>query len=347
MHIKRILKTVVISSFLIFIFTFATNAQGLPSAAGSGIDLTTSTDNPVPDQEVTITARSYSIEISSAKVSWSVNGTTKQSAIGATTLTVQAPTLGKKLNIVVTATSPTGETVSGSIVVSSGSVDMVMETDGYVPPLFLGKIPPVYQNNIKVIAIPHIADGSGKEFDPKTLVYVWKKNSQVLEDYSGYGKQSISLKGDIVPRPYSLTVTASTRDNASQSVGMVNVTPESPFINFYVNDPLYGTLYNRAIGVGLQIGAQKETGVLAVPFGFDWDKNNSKLSIVWMINNIEHAELAQNPSIILRAPSDAGGTSDIQLDIKNNSDILQGANSAFTAAFSADTQPAQNTTVSF
>jgi hypothetical protein len=345
MQIKYVLGVFLIFAFSILFagwrITFVTNAQGLPSAAGSGIDLTASTDNPVPGQNVTITARSYSIDINSAKVSWSVNGTTKQSAIGATTLVVQAPTLGKKIGVVVTATTPTGSTVSGSITLGSGSVDMIMETDGYVPPFFLGKIAPVYQNSVKVVAIPHLADNSGKEFDPKTLVYQWRKNSEVMEDYSGYGKQSITLKGDIVPRPYSLTVTASTRDNSAQAVGTISVTPQSPSIAFYVNDPLYGTLFNTAISDTLRIGSQKETGVLAVPFGFNENDKQNELSMTWMINDMEHPELANNPSIILRAPSDAGGSSNIQLNIANSSDILQGGNAGFTAAFSANSQSNQ------
>ncbi len=337
-------------ALLLVIFPIAltsiTNAQGIPGI-GSGIVLTSSVSNPKPGQDITITARSYNIEIDAAKLTWTVNGVVKQSAIGVTTLSLTAPDLGKKLNIVVTATTPTGGSTSGSITIESGSVDMIMETDGYVPPFFLGKIPPAYQNTVKVIAIPHIADSTGKEYDPKTLVYQWKKNGSVLQDISGYGKQSISIKGDLVPRPYDLNVTASTRNGSGQSAGTISITPQTPTISFYVNDPLYGTLFNLMVGDQVNIGSQKETGVLAVPFGFNIYPNKNNLSLTWLINNMSHPELTTNRSITLRAPTDAGGSSNIQLEIKNSTDMLQGASNGFTATFSADTTANQNNPINY
>ena len=321
-------------------------AQGIPGV-GSGVELTSSVSNPQPGQTITITARSYSIEIDAAKLTWAVNGAVKQSAIGATTLSLTAPSLGKKLNIVVTAVTPNGGSVNGSLTIDSGSIDMIMETDGYVPPFYIGKIPPSYQNTVTVIAIPHIANSAGKEYDPKTLVYRWEKNSSVLTDSSGYGKQTISIKGGLVPSPYELSVTASVRDGSGQTVGRISITPQVPTISFYVNDPLYGTLFNRAVGEQLNIGSQNETGVLAVPFGFNIYPNKSNLSLTWLINDVSHPELITSRLITLRAPTDAGGTSNIQLDIKNATDMYQSASAGFTAAFSASNQSSQGGSINF
>ena len=311
------------------------HAQGVPISVDS-IELSASTDNPAPGQMVTITAVSYSADINSAKISWSVNGTIKQSAPGATTLSVQAPALGKKLNIVVTAVTTEGRTISGSILVGSGSVDMIMETDGYVPPFFDGKLSPIYQNSVTVIAVPHIADSSGNEYDPKTLVYTWKKNSQALQSQSGYGRQSITLVGDIVPRPYDLTVSASSRDGKANASGRISVTPQSPSILFYVNDPLYGPLFNEAVNGTVRIGSQRESNILAIPYGFNKPANGlGDLAFTWLINNVEHTELASNDSVILRAPEGTAGSSNIQLNIANSKQILQGSNAGFTAMFTA------------
>ncbi len=314
------------------------HAQAIPTGQG-GLDLTASSDNPIPGQVVTITAKSYSTDINSAKITWSVNGKAVQSGIGVTSLDVNAPPLGSKLNVVVSAVTNNGAPFSNSIVIGSGSVDMILENDGYVPPLFLGKISASYQNSVKVIAVPHIADSSGVEYDPKTLVYQWKKNNVAIENGSGYGKQSIVIPGDIIPRAYTISVTAAPRSNAAQAFGIISVDPQSPSIKFYRSDALYGPLFNQAITDTVRLGTQKETSILAVPFGFNKPIGNvGSLSLSWLINGIEHPELASYESIVIRAPEGSGGSSNIELNVKNTKQILQGAQAGFSAQFNSGTE---------
>jgi hypothetical protein len=316
-------------------------AQGLP-VSGNSLELSASTDNPIPGQTITITARSFGADISGATIIWAMNGKEEQKGVGATTLDVIAPALGKKLIIKVSAVTTNNTSLSNSMTIMSGAIDMILENNGYTPPFFKGKIPLSYQNTVTVTAVPHIANATGAEYDPKTLVYTWKKSWQVLEDQSGYGKQSIQLTGDIVPRGYTLSVTATTRDGSAQATGYALISFTSPSISFYENDPLYGPLFNRSMIGNVRIGSQQETGVLAVPFGFNKPANGpGDLLFTWMINGIEHEELAAKESIILRAPNDSSGSSNISLEIKNNKQFLQNSNTDFSASFSSKaSQPA-------
>ncbi len=335
--LPRIQKTLFVIAAVIAAAALA-HAQSIPAGQG-GLDLSPSSDNPIPGQVVTITAKSYSTDINSAKITWTVNGKTVQSGIGMTSLDVNAPPLGSKLTVAVTAVTNGGASFNNSIVIGSGSVDMILENDGYVPPLFLGKIPASYQNSVKVIAVPHIADSSGVEYDPKTLIYQWKKNNVAIEDGSGYGKQSIVIPGDIIPRAYAISVTAALRSNAAQAFGVISVDPQSPFIKFYRSDALYGPLFNQAIIDTVRLGSQKETSILAVPFGFNKPVGGvGSLSLSWLINGIEHPELSTYESIIIRAPEGSGGSSNIELEAKNTKQILQGAQASFSAQFNSSSQ---------
>lgn len=331
------------SSFFAFFLLFSSIVYAqIPTSLG-GLDLSLSSENPVPGQTVTITARSYTIDINSAKINWLVNNSSVKSGIGATVLEVKAPALGKTLSVKVSATTPEGKIETGTIVVGSGSVDMIFETDGYVPPFFRGKISPVYQNAVKIIAIPHLANSSGVEYDPKTLIYQWQKNDRAIENQSGYGKQSITLVGDLVPRAYDLRVDVWSRDNVAHGQGLVEVAVSEPVITFYVDDPSYGTLFNRAIDSIVRIGSQKETAILAVPFGFNESASeNGSLEWSWLINSAAHNELSSSKSIVLRAPDNSAGSSNVRLDIRNTDKILQGASGGFSASFSneksADTE---------
>ncbi len=329
------------------LFTVVAHAQAIPSGINS-LTLTPSSNNPVPGQTVTITAESYSFDINSATVIWTVNGKQVQKGIGATTLDITAPPLGKKTTVDITAVTPSSGSFTGSITIGSGSIDLIVETDGYVPPFYMGKAPLAYQNNFTIIAIPHLANSSGKEYDPAGLVYQWKKDDgTVLQSQSGYARQSITLAGNIVPRPYYLMVTATSRDGSAQAESLIQIAPQAPSMTFYNDDPLYGPLFNRAIGNTLYIGMQKEARAFAALFGFNiFPGNPNALTLDWSINNVEHPELASSQSIVMRAPDGVSGQSAIALSVRGAQDILQGADGAFNVAFSAS-QSASSTPVTF
>ena len=295
-----------------------------------------SVQDPTPGQLVTISAQSYSDDLNSSNITWTVNGKALSKGVGLTQVVVPAPALGKSSVVRMAVTTADGQNLSDSVTMTSASVDMVVETNGYTPPFFLGKVIPDYQNAVTIIAVPHLANSLGKEYDPKNLIYTWKQGSSVLQDQSGYGKQSVTITEGIIPRGYNISVQVSPRDNSSEGSGSVSVNPKAPSLSFYLNDPLYGTLFNTAIDSNVDMGANRESGVLAVPFGFNKPSNGiGDLSIDWNINNIDHPELAQSQSIILRAPNNTGGSANISLTIKNAKNILQEAQASFTADFTA------------
>jgi hypothetical protein len=324
------------------------HAQSLSSSI-SGLELTSSVNDPSPGQTITITAESYTADIDSANITWTAGGKTLAKGIGATSVTVQAPDLGKHLTISVTAATPDGQTMSNSITIGSGSIDMILEPDGYVPPFFPGKIPVAYQNSVKIVAVTHLANSAGVEYDPQTLVYQWQENDSVLQDQSGYGKQSIVIPGSIVPRPYNITVTVSTRDGSAQGMGLASVSPAAlGIMAFYDNDPLYGPLYNRALGSTVYVGTQRELGVLAVPYGFDLPASGlGGLNWSWLVNGTEHPELAGNDIVTLRAPEGSSGSSNVEADVTNGQKVLQQGSAALSVIFSAATAPNAASTVTF
>jgi hypothetical protein len=227
----------------------------------------------------------------------------------------------------------------------TSSVDMIVETAGYVHSLFPGKLDPRYQNQVKIVAIPHLYSSTGVELDPKNLYYHWKKNGLVIQADSGYGKQALIMPGEIVPRAYSITVEVWPRDNTVRTKGMTTVDLTEPFITFYVDDPLYGPLFNKAINGTLRIGSEREVSVLAVPFGFNKNPTRSSdLTHSWFINGTLHPELSGNESVILRSPEDSGGSATVQLTMKNLHDILQGATAGFTTIFNSQTEDSDSTT---
>jgi hypothetical protein len=317
---------------------------------GSPLSLSSSATNPTPGQPVTITAVSYSFDLDSATIIWSVDGKEVAKGIGQTTFKIQAPQLGKKDEVETAAITPDGSEYDASIVIGSGSIDLIVESDGYAPPFFKGKTPLAFQNTATIIAIPHLADSSGKEYDPSTLIYTWKKDDgTVMQNQSGYGKQSISLPGEIIPKPYAVDLTVRDRAGTAQAQSIIQISPTSPSIQFYNDDPLYGPLFNRALGNSLRIGSQKQAGIFAALFSFNFSPKDiaRDLDLNWLINGTAHSELASNQSITVRTPEGVAGTSEIELDARGITSILQGASRDVTISFDTTGSTASSTPVTF
>ena len=327
------IMTVVLIGAFGFVIPNVAHAQGVP--ASIGISITASPANPAPGDSVTLTAQSYTADINGATLTWSVNGSRIKSGVGETTLVITAPALGKTSTVSVSASTPAGQSFYNTLSIKSGSIDFIVESSGYTPPFFKGRLPVAYQNLVRMTAIPHLANSQGIEYSPTTLIYNWERDTgTVLSDQSGYGKQYIDLQGDIVPRPFGLTVTVSTKDGSLSTKGNVSVIPQDASLAFYVNDPLYGPLYNKAANDNINIGSQNEVSVVAVPYGFDKAVNAiGNLLLDWSINGTSRPELTSSNIVVLRAPNGSSGVSSIQLNINNNADILQRASNGFSATF--------------
>ena len=156
----------------------------------------------------------------------------------------------------------------------------------------------------------------------------------MLSDQSGYGKQYLDQKGDLVPRPYSVTVEVTNRDSSQQTSGSASVIPTDPSVSFYTVDPLYGPLFNKALGDTITIGSQKETSIIAVPWGFEKFSNFAGDIIrSWTINGVDHPELNSSDIVVLRAPDGSTGSSNIALNMTSRSNILERLRGGFTVQY--------------
>ncbi len=313
------------------VLTPPVSAQGVPVTPG--IDLSSSIQSPSPGQNITISAKSYNTDLNSTTLIWSINGTEIKRGVGATTLNTTAPLAGKINNVSVTAIALDGTRLTGSLSLGSGSVDLIIESDGYVPALFLGKVHPTYENKIKVIAIPHMTQTNGTEYDPNTLIYEWRKNETILENQSGYGKSSLTLEGSLIPRVFTVSVTVKNRSGENFVNGLITISPEQSSLGMYVDDPLYGPLFNKAIINQINLGSQRESAVIATPYGFNVSPTGN-VSYEWTINGSIRSDLLKNQSIIIRSPEGTTGSSNISLKVKNSRNILQTAIGGFNVSFS-------------
>ncbi len=321
-----------LSIIILILSVFYGNTHYIHAQIPNGIDRLTinkSTDNPRPGQNVDITLESYLIDLNSSSIVWLVNGKTQEKGIGIKKISVTAPKVGSVMTITAVVSSSDGLEARKSVTIKTGSVEIILESEGYSHPFYKSKIPYTYQNKVRLIAMPHISKDGKNELDPKTLVYSWKSDGKYIENGQGYGKQYVEIRGSEIPKPLNVSVEVYNREQTDSTFGSINIEPTDPSLSFYENDALYGILYNKSLNGRVPLN-NSEMKIIAIPFGF----NSIKNSYAWSINNIQQNDLIENRSITVRVKGDVDGSSNINLDVRNTDNILQGARSGFTVYFS-------------
>jgi len=301
---------------------------------GDFVQVEVSPETPRSQQNVTITVRSFSIDIQNSMLTWKVNGTQVAQGKGVTVQQVQTGKPGVTTVVDITIQTADGVSVAKKVTLNPGDVDIIWETDSYVPPFYKGRPWFTYQGELNLVAVPNFITKSGARIDPKTLVYTWEQDGRVLGSFSGYGKNSLKLKGGVLIKPTEIAVTVTGQGadmpRAETSMALEATEPE---IVFYEESPLYGTLYNKAVGNAFTL-RDSEATFTAVPYFFsNSSKNTDALGYTWSINNRERADLGETESITLRQKADVEGSSSVALTIKNAQDIFQEARKAFTVQF--------------
>ncbi len=324
---KLLLKISILT--LICVFTLTAQAQ-IPTTSIDGVTIQTSSDNPKPGEEMEISVESYTFNLNAASIVWLVNGKTQNNGIGLKKITVVTPKVGQRTKVTANIKTAAGREVQKTITISSASVDIIWESDGYVPPFFNGKLPFSYQNSVKLVAMPHLSKDGKTEIDPKTLVYSWKNDGKYIDNGQGYGKQSVEVDSGDIPKPLEITVDVSNREQTEHSVGYLTLSPAAPSLSFYEEDSLYGILFNKSLADKVQL-KNSEMKILAVPFGFNF--KNNQTAYTWTVNDIEQSDLEKNRSITVRTKGDSEGTSNVYLDARNDTNFLQGARGGFSINF--------------
>ncbi len=336
---KKILLIILIINF---IFSYSIVKAQVQTPV-DGVTISSDPEKPAPEENVKVTLESYSVDLSSASIIWNQDGKNIGHGVGLKEITIKSPIIGKKTIVTAIISSNDNREIRKGIVIQSGAVDIIWETKSYTIPFFKGKNPLVYQNKVKITAIPHLSSDGKKEVNPKNLVYKWKRDGKYIDGASGYGNQSVTIDSGDIPKPLDISVDVYTRDQNQNTINSIKINPTDPSISFYEIDPLYGILFNRALNNRFSLN-NSEITLLAAPYGFNNENNSKNLSYVWSINGLEQSDLTKNQSITLRSKPNTEGSSEIGLDMRDITAIMQAARSTIEINFKKRAENNEDTT---
>ncbi|MES2471029.1 MAG: hypothetical protein V4526_02245 [Patescibacteria group bacterium] len=290
--------------------------------------------HPSPGGTVNVKITSFSTDLNRATISWFNDGKTVASGVGITSVKIIAPAAGKSSVVIAAVTTTEGSEIKKVITITPTEVNIMWESDGYTPPFYKGKANYAHQSYIKFIALPNFFDGNGNLIPASNLIYKWRRDYQVLGNQSGYGKQYVILPGNSTGDVVHVGVEVSTKDNKMVGEAYIIIDSTDPSVVLYKESPLYGVMYNNAIGENFSL-TEKDTRIKAVPYSFSFtDKQAGNLQYTWLVNNIERQDLASSDAIDLTRNEEQEGYSSLLLRVRDLANILQTGEKGFTAYYS-------------
>ncbi|HEU5114261.1 MAG TPA: hypothetical protein VFT82_00675 [Candidatus Paceibacterota bacterium] len=322
-------STLFIASFLLFAGISASTAfaQSIPGIS-EPVTFQVSPQYPQQNSSVTVSAQSYSTDLNRADFVWLVDGKVFKKGTGMTSITVPIGT--KSLTIEVDVSTANLGNFTNTVTVKPGSVELLWQTDGYVPPFYEGKALEAYGATFKVTAIPDLTGPNGKRLDPRTLVYTWKKNDTIDPNQSGYGKDSFtSEQSSFVRGGDTISVEVSSVSGDTGATRDVTISPIFPEVLFYEDSPLYGILYNKIL-TGSFVMKNQETSLRAEPFNISsGNPLSSVANFEWTLNGDPVPDFSGQNSITFRGTG-VSGASSVAVSVQHKNQVLQGGQASIS-----------------
>lgn len=284
--------------------------------------------HPGPNTKVSAQVISYTFDVNRAAISWILNG---KLAGTEKTFSFTTADLGSQINLQVSVITPNNETLSQNFTFQSAETTLLWETSGYAPASYRGKILPVSQSLIKVVAFPR-----GFQVSSSELIYEWKRNGKNIPDSSGRGKRTFTFYSNKAGED-AVEVAVSTSDESIIAENTNHIKIREPQILFYEEVPWEGPQYQKELGNVLSLQTS-ELALRAEPFFFS-KRALTALSYEWQMNN-KKIETPKKPNLLNLAipPETKNGTSLIELSLQNSLNLLEMANKELQINFNLNEQ---------
>lgn len=292
------------------------------SGTGSNVTATIKPNDPKPGDFVEITINGYGFNISDTYFEWSKNGKKVKTGVGASIYYFQLGQVGEATRISVIVISNKRKLAEKKFYFEPSEIEFSWEADSFVPPNYNGRARASAGGDIKIVAIPRIANQTGKIENINDLNYLWYKNDVPITELSGKGRNIIKIKTNSNDSQLKIGLTASNQSGQNFAKETLLINLGQPEISFYENRPLSGPNFQKQIISSYDLYDQ-ETSFLVVPFF--WPKSDfNNIKFLWRVNN-SVAETSENSEILtVRQPESGSGQNQVSVQLETKEKKAQG-----------------------
>ncbi len=277
---------------------------------GSGADFTLliSPEHPAPGDSVTVTAKSSSLNLTTTPVTWYVNGTSRAGDKG-TSIQVVAGALGSKT----TVDAVVGSTAAGgTAIIRPTEMDLLWESDSYVPPFFRGRALPSAGTALRLQALTRFKRDTVTVPD-SSITFTWRRNGYVIQSVSGAGKSQAVIDAPPLFGTDIISVDAETGDGQLSASASVRIPSATPVLALYEDHPLFGILYHSALGAQNAV-PESEMSFAAAPYYVGASSaSDPELEYAWQVNGQAIGGDPAHPGEITISATNSNGIALIEL----------------------------------
>jgi len=281
--------------------TTSSSIQAMIAASkGPAFSISVDPQYPQPFGQATISLQSTTLDLSNAVLDVSVAGESVYQG-GVDPVTIQVGGTGTITNVKVKVTS-NGKDYVQNVYIQPEDVALVAEPVASAPVLYSGKPLVPMEGSVRVVAVANFQDVKGKTVDPSTLSYLWTVDGTQIADSSGIGREAVLVASPLEYRSRTVSVAITSQDGSLVGGADLSLSPESPSVYIYENDPLLGILFDHVLSDQYAITGAENT-LYAAPFSFPI--TDGPPSIRWFLNG----DQAQTGSSITLKPTGTGAGS--------------------------------------
>ncbi|OGI97276.1 hypothetical protein A3I25_02320 [Candidatus Nomurabacteria bacterium RIFCSPLOWO2_02_FULL_42_17] len=291
-----------------------------------------SPEAPGAFEETTLSLVSYSFNLDTSEISWTLDGKLALSGAGKKSFTFTTKGVGSASTVNIKIITSGGEEIDRRVTIRPANVDLLWQaTDSYVPPFYKGKVMPASETKFKVVAFSDIRTSSGTRPPNSSLNFTWKRNYEPVSGTNGLGRNSLSFKNSYMDEEEPVSVMVSTLDGGGAGQRQITLKMFNPEIIFYERHPLDGLRWHTALNNGFSLSSD-ETTIVAEPYFFtENDLENEKFKISWQMNN-QSLQVDKKWELTVR-PGASGGQATLKVVMNNLVKLFQSAESAVRIRF--------------
>lgn len=335
----RVVDSIRLTSAGIFVFAsilVAPIAHAQYDVPGLSASLIVTSDpaSPQAGEKVRLSIQSFTMDISSSMVTWYIDGVKVSSGDGLTSIETNTPTLGKTAEVLIEARGSDGDAV-GSLTLRGATLSILWESDSYTPPFYKGRALASPGSNVRAQVMTHFVRQDGSEVKSSDIVYAWYKNGNLLRTLSGRGADKATIESPLLFATDILTVEAVSADKLFFASASARVPSVEPVLELYEDHPLYGIVWERAIGKESVVYDTQATFVTMPLFAAANSPTQDSLVYEW---NVDGAALPTDPNapnaVRITAPNGGGG--DIGVDLSLVGSFFGDASRSWNFSFIAN-----------
>lgn len=263
----------------------------------SSFTVSASPQYPAPNSQVTLSFLSSSIDLTNATLAVSVSGKN----IYQGSVRPVAVTIGKAGSItpIVATISSGGASYRQTLSIQPQDVSLIAEPVSSSPPLYPGKSFVPLDGSIRVVAIANLRGANGQTLNPNTLSYSWTVDGVQIANSSGIGKATVIVASPLQYRARDISVVVMNQNGSLVGGANLSLSATDPLVRVYVNDPLLGIRFEKALSGSYTISGSEAT-LYAAPFSLP--TTNGAPLLQWFLNG----SAAQTGNSITLRPTGSG-----------------------------------------